>query len=61
MHDEIKACITTPATYTIEQCVYDWLGSLATLEEGTVENYQGQAETGIYPMIGQARLKEFTA
>jgi hypothetical protein len=60
LHDEIKAGIRTPATYTIEQCVRDWLDSL-TLDEGTVKNYRGQAEKWIYPMIGQARLKEFTA
>ena len=27
LHAEIKAGIRTPATYTIEQCVKDWLDS----------------------------------
>src|SRR5215467_6098789 len=32
---EIKAGIRTPATYTLEQCVRDWLESL-TFDPGTV-------------------------
>ena len=28
LHEEIKAGIETPATYTIRQCVTDWLDSL---------------------------------
>ena len=28
MHDEINAVVRTPATYTIEQCVKDWLDSI---------------------------------
>ena len=28
LHDEINAGIRTPATYTIEQCVKDWLDSI---------------------------------
>ena len=27
LHDEIKAGIRSPATYTVEQCVRDWLDS----------------------------------
>jgi integrase len=60
LHDEIKAGIRTPATYTIEQCVRDWLDSL-TLDPGTIVSYRGQAEKWIYPKIGKAKLKEFTA
>ena len=28
LHEEIKAGIRTPATYTVKQCVVDWLDSL---------------------------------
>jgi integrase len=60
LHDELKVGVRTPATYTIEQCVRDWLGSL-TLDPVTAATYCGQAEKWIYPMIGKARLKDFKA
>lgn len=60
LHDDIKAGIRTPAAYTVEQCVRDWLDSL-TLDPVTVANYRGQAEKWIYPMIGRAKLRDFTA
>jgi hypothetical protein len=56
LYDEIKAGIRTPATYTIEQCVRDWLGSL-TLDPVTVGTYRGQAEKWIYPLIGRAKAE----
>ena len=59
LHDEIKAGIRTPATYTVEQCVRDWLDSL-TLDPETIAEYRGQAEKWIYPKIGKAKLKDFT-
>ena len=60
LHDEIKAGIRTPATYTVEQCVRDWLDSL-TLDPGTIASYRGQAEKWIYPKIGKAKLKDLKA
>lgn len=60
LKDEIKAGIRTPATYTVGQCVSDWLDSL-TLDPGTVASYRSQAEKWIYPKIGRAKLKTFTA
>jgi hypothetical protein len=60
LHDQIKAGIRTPATYTVEQCVRDWLDSL-TLDPGTIASYRGQAEKWIYPKIGAAKLKDFNA
>jgi integrase len=60
LHAEIKAGIYTPATYTVEQCVRDWLDSL-TLDAGTIASYRGQAEKWIYPKIGKAALKDFKA
>lgn len=60
LHGEIKAGIRTPATYTVEQCVRDWLDSLK-LDPGTVTGYRGQAEKWIYPKIGKAQLKDLKA
>jgi hypothetical protein len=57
---EIKAGIHTPATYTVRQCVADWLGSL-TLDPITVAEYRGQAEKWIYPKLGATKLKDFKA
>jgi integrase len=59
LHDEIKAGIHTPATYTVGQCVRDWLDGLNGLDPGTLTSYQGQAEKWIYPKIGKAKLKDF--
>ncbi len=60
LRDEINAGIRTPTTYTVGQCVRDWLDSL-TLDPGTVASYRGQAEKWIYPAIGRTKLKDFTA
>lgn len=60
LHDEIKAGIRTPATYTVKQCVVDWLDSL-TLDPDTVAAYRGQAEKWIYPKLGAKKLKDFKA
>ena len=60
LEDEIKAGICTPATYTVGQCVRDWLDSL-TLDPGTIASYRGQAQKWIYPKIGAVKLKDFKA
>jgi len=60
LHDEIKAGIYTPATYTVKQCVMDWLDSLE-LDPHTMATYRGQAEKWIYPKIGAKKLAEFKA
>ncbi len=60
MHDELNAGIHTPATYTAEQCVTDWLDSLE-LDPSTVAGYRSQAEKWIYPAIGATKLKDFKA
>src|SRR6266566_3960370 len=52
LHKEIKAGIATPATYTVRQCVTDWLDSLE-LDLHTMATYRGQAEKWIYPKIGR--------
>ena len=60
LHKEIKAGIWTPATYTVKQCVMDWLDSLE-LDPHTMATYRGQAEKWIYPKIGAKKLADFKA
>jgi integrase len=60
IQQEISAGIQTPTTYTIEQCVTDWLDSLE-LDPSTVASYRGPAEKWIYPAIGATKLKDFKA
>ena len=60
LHDEIKAGVHTPATYTVRQCVTDWLDSLE-LDPHTMATYRGQAEKWIYPKIGAKKLADFKA
>jgi integrase len=57
LHDEINAG-RTPATYTVRQCVADWLDSLE-LDPSTMATYRGQAGKWIYPKIGAMKLKDF--
>ena len=58
LHEEISAGIRTPATYTIMECVSDWLEEL-TFDPHTMDTYRGQAEKWIYPRIGSTKLKNF--
>jgi integrase len=60
LHEEIKAGIRTPATYTIELCVADWLDSIER-DPHTIATFRGQAEKWIYPRIGATKIKDFTA
>jgi integrase len=60
LRDEIKAGIRTPATYTIELCVKDWLDSIER-DPHTMATITGQAKNWIYPRIGKTKLKDFTA
>ena len=60
LRDEINAGIRTPATYTIEQCVKDWLDSIER-DDHTLATWRSQAKKWIYPKIGNTKLKDFTA
>jgi hypothetical protein len=60
LHDDIKAGIRTPATYTVEQCVKDWLDSVE-YDPHTMATLIGQAEKWIYPRIGPTKIKNFSA
>jgi integrase len=58
LHEEINAGIRTSATYTIRECVSDWLDEL-TFDPHTMATYRGQAEKWIYPKVGAMKLKDF--
>jgi integrase len=60
LRDEIDAGIRTPATYTIELCVKDWLDSIER-DDHTLATWRSQATKWIYPKIGATKLKDFTA
>jgi integrase len=60
LREEIKAGVRTPATYTIELCVKDWLGSIER-DPHTMETIAGQGKNWIYPRIGKTKLRDFTA
>jgi integrase len=58
VRDEIKAGVRTSATYTVEDCVKDWLASLER-DPHTLETVIGQARKWIYPRIGAKKLRRF--
>jgi hypothetical protein len=60
LHEEIKAGVRTPATYTVEQCVKDCLESIER-DPHTMATITGQAKNWIYPRIGATKLKDFSA
>jgi integrase len=60
LRQEINAGVRTPATYTVELCVKDWLESIER-DPHTMETLTGQARNWIYPKIGATKLRDFTA
>ncbi len=60
LHEEIKAGIRTPPTYTVEQCVKDWLDSIER-DPHTMATLRSQAKKWIYPKIGSTKLKDLKA
>jgi integrase len=60
LHAEINADVRTQATYTVEQCVKDWLDSIER-DDHTLATWHSQANKWIYPKIGTTKLKDFTA
>ena len=60
LREEINAGVRTPANYTIELCVKDWLDSIER-DPHTMETIVGQAKNWIYPKIGATKLRDFTA
>lgn len=60
LEEEIKAGVRTSATYTVEQCVTDWLESIER-DPHTMVTITGQARKWIYPRIGPVKLRNFGA
>jgi hypothetical protein len=60
LREELNAGIRTPATYTIERCVKDWLDSV-NYDPHTMETLTGQAKNWIYPKTGATKLRDFGA
>ena len=60
LEEEIKAGVRTSATYTVGQCVADWLESIER-DPHTMATITGQAKKWIYPRIGSVKLRNFSA
>jgi hypothetical protein len=53
-HQELNANVRTPARYTVQQCIEDWLASLTTQSRTTLRNYQNAAGH-VIDLIGSIR------
>ena len=60
LEEEIKAGVRMSATYTVGQCVADWLESIER-DPHTMATITGQAKKWIYPRIGSVKLRNFSA
>ena len=56
-HQELAAGIRTPANYTVEQCLKDWLGTLNTQAETTITGYRIMI-SHLIELIGTIKLVE---
>jgi integrase len=56
-HTELAAGIRTPANYTVEQCLKDWLQTLNTQADSTVTGYRIMA-SHLTGLIGTVKLVE---
>ena len=56
-HTELAAGIRTPANYTVEQCLKDWLETLNTQAESTVTGYRIMVRH-LTELIGNVKLVE---
>ena len=59
-HQELDANVRTPARYTVQQCIDDWLASLTTQSRTTLRNYQNAAGHMI-ELIGSIKLADLKA
>jgi hypothetical protein len=56
-HQELAAGVRTPANYTVEQCLKDWLETLNTQAESTVTGYRIMTRH-LIELIGNVKLVE---
>ena len=59
-HQELNANVRTPARYTVQQCIEDWLASLTTQSRTTLRNYQNAAGH-VIDLIGSIKLADLKA
>jgi integrase len=59
-HQELDASVRTPAHYTIQQCIEDWLDSLSTQSPATLTNYRNAAGH-VIELIGSIKLADLKA
>ncbi|MEV5574458.1 site-specific integrase [Spirillospora sp. NPDC052269] len=60
--DELEKGIENSANYTVAEAVEDWLArGLKGLDDETVVNYRGLANTHVVPLIGKAKLADLRA
>lgn len=59
LHDEMEAGVRSKATYTVEQCVEDWLATLSGKSQKTQKDYAGSAAHAV-KHLGKAKLKDLT-
>ena len=60
VHREMDAGVRTPATYTVEQLMLEWLVSLNGKSEKTQKNARAEAQHTINA-LGQVKLKDLSA
>ena len=59
-HQELDANVRTPARYTVQQCIEDWLDSLTTQSGTTLTNYENAAGH-VIELIGSIKLADLKA
>ena len=59
-HQELDASVRTPAYYTVERCIEDWLESLTTQSSTTLTNYRNAAGH-VIELIGSIKLADLKA
>ena len=59
-HQELDASVRTPAHYTVQQCIEDWLNSLTTQSPTTLTNYRTAAHH-VIELIGNIKLADLKA
>jgi integrase len=60
LHRELDAGVRTPATYTVEQLMQDWLATLKDKSEKTQKNAKSDAQN-IIKSLAPVKLKDLTA
>lgn len=59
-HQELNANVRTPANYTVQQCIEDWLDSLTTQSPRTLTNYWTAAGY-VIELTGSIKLADLKA